>query len=280
MPDPPLGPIYDAPDLDMELLVFQRGYPPGRATLRTLRSYSANVEAGLTDRLNNEAQTRANADTALGQRIDAEASTRATSDAAEASARQTADTQEAQARAAADTTLGQRITDETIARQNADTVEAQARAAADAQEKADRQAADAAEAKARADADTAEAKARSDADTAEAAARIAGDKALQDQITALRNVVVPLVGSMVLPAGITLLVGKSTRTVAVAGLKRNDNLVVTPNAALPANISMGEAYCLTDGTLTVVLLNTALLGLNITTAQTIPLGIVALRPQT
>lgn len=265
----------------MELLVFQKGYPPGRATLRTLRSYSANVEAGLTDRLNSEAQTRANADTALGQRIDAEASTRAQVDSAEANARQAADTQEAQARAAADTTLGQRVTDEATARQNADTAEAQARAAADAQEKADRQAADSAEATARANADTAEANTRAAADTAEANARIAGDKALQDQITALKAQIVPFPGAaMVLPAGITLLVGKSTRTVAVTGLRKNDNLVVTPNAALPANISMSEAYCLTDGTLTVVLLNTALLGLSIATAQAIPLGIVALRPQT
>lgn len=265
----------------MELLVFQRGFAPGRATLRTLRSYSANVEAGLDDRLRSEAQARRDADTALGQRIEAEASTRAQADTAEANARQAADTQEAQARASADTTLSQRITDEATARQNADTAEAQARTAADAQEKADRQAADTAEAKARADADTAEANARAAADTAETTARIAGDKALQDQITALKAQIVPFPGAaMVLPAGITLLVGKSTRTVAVTGLKRNDNLVVTPNATLPANISMGEAYCLTDGTLTVVLLNTALLGLNITTAQTIPLGIVALRPQT
>lgn len=279
MPEVPLGVLYDDPDLDMEIPVFQKGKRPGRSKLRTLRRYSSDAEANLGARLDSEAQARKSADTALGQRIDAEASTRAQADTAEANARQAADTTEAQARAAADTTLGQRITDETTARQNADTAEAQTRAAADAQEKADRQAADSAEAKARADADTAEANTRAAEDTAEATARIAGDKALQDQVTALRNVVVPLTGSMTLPAGITLLVGKSTRTVAVTGLKRNDNLVVTPNAALPANISMGEAYCLTDGTLTVVLLNTALLGLNITTAQTIPLGIVALRPQ-
>ncbi len=83
---------------------------------------------------------------------------------------------------------------------------------------------------------------------------------------------------MTLPAGLSILAGKSTRTITVTGLKKNDNLVVTPNAALPANISMGEAYCATDGVLTVVLINSATLGLSITTAQTIPLGVIALRP--
>jgi len=226
-----MAPIYAMPDLKMEIAVFQKGFEPGRATLETLRMFSAQAEAGLDDRLR-----------------------------AESNARQTGDTNEAQART------------------SADTAEAQTRAAADAQEKADRQAADTAEAIARANADTAEASARATADAAEATARSNADAALQTQITALKAVVVPLLGTMTLPAGITILAGKSTRTVAVTGLKRSDNIVVTPNAALPANLSMGEAYCLTDGTLTVVLVNSAALGLSISTAQTIPLGIIALRP--
>lgn len=166
MPEVPLGVLYDDPDLDMEIPVFQKGKRPGRSKLRTLRRYSSDAEANLGARLDSEAQARRDADTALGQRIDAEATTRAQADTAEANVRQAADTQEAQARASADTTLGQHITDEATARQNADTTEAQARAAADAQEKADRQAADSAEAKARADADTAEASTRAAADTA------------------------------------------------------------------------------------------------------------------
>ncbi|MBB3997195.1 hypothetical protein [Aureimonas pseudogalii] len=255
----------------MELLVFQRGFTPGRATLRTLRSYSANVEAGLDDRLRaesnarqtgdaNEAQARTSADTA-------EAQTRAATDAQEKADRQAADTAEATARA------------------NADTAEASTRAAADTAEATARSNADAAlqtqitaEVTARQNAVSAEITARAAAVTTEAQARADADAALQTQINALKAVVVPLLGTMTLAAGITILAGKSTRTVAVTGLKRNDNLVVTPNAALPANLSMGEAYCLTDGTLTVVLVNSAALGLSIATAQTIPLGIIALRP--
>lgn len=124
----------------------------------------------------------------------------------------------------------------------------------------------------------AETAARIAADTAEAKARSDADAALSTRIAAADNRIVPFTASLVLPAGISLLSGKSTRTVAIAGLKRNDNLVVTPNAALPASVAMGEVYCLADGTLTVVLLNTAALNVSIATTQTIPLGVLALRP--
>lgn len=113
----------------------------------------------------------------------------------------------------------------------------------------------------------------------EAQTRSSADAALQSQIAALKAQVVPLTGVLALPGGLTLLAGKSTRTVTVAGLKKNDNVVVTPNAALPASLSMAEAYSLNDGVLTVVLVNSAALGLSIGAAQSIPLGIIALRPQ-
>ena len=260
MPDVPRGPEYAVADPKMRFRVWRDGMVPGSVSLEVLRQLSVSAETG------------------LGARIDAEASARQTADNSEAAARIYADMQEGQARIAADN-----------------------------QERSERQAADSAEAKTRADADTAlsqraayleaaaiaderaiaalqtgasaEAKARTEADTAETAARIAGDKALQDQVTALKNTIVPFLGAvMTLPAGLSILTGKSTRTITVTGLKKNDNLVVTPNATLPANISMGEAYCATDGVLTVVLINSATLGLSITTAQTIPLGVIALRP--
>lgn len=80
-----------------------------------------------------------------------------------------------------------------------------------------------------------------------------------------------------LPAGLSILVGKSARTITVTGLKATDGLIVTQKAALPANLSMAEAYCAADDVLTVTLLNTAVLNLTISAKTDIPLAIVALR---
>lgn len=111
----------------------------------------------------------------------------------------------------------------------------------------------------------------------EADQRKAADTGLQAQITALRNELVPFVGILTIPAGLSVAPGKSTRTVTVNGLKRNDHVLVTPNAALPATISMAEAYCAADNVLSVVLINSAAL-LSVQTAASIPVGILALRP--
>lgn len=74
----------------------------------------------LQDDLETETKNRTEADTALKGKINAEAT-----------ARETADTNEASAREAADTALGKRIDDEASARQTADNTEAEARKAGD-----------------------------------------------------------------------------------------------------------------------------------------------------
>ncbi|KQT52235.1 MULTISPECIES: hypothetical protein [unclassified Aureimonas] len=191
-----------------------------------------------------EARTRADADIALADSIGAE--TRARTDA---------DTSEAGARSAADKANGDAISAEVKARGDAITAEASARVAGD---------------KTNADALTAEAKSRSDADASEAKARGDADAAMQARI-------VTLTGALVLPAGLSIAVGKTERKVVVPGLKKGDVVAITPDKALPGGMSLGDAYCLVDGELTLATLFTALLGLSLSAATTITLSIKAIR---
>lgn len=142
---------------------------------------------------------------------------------------------------------------------------------------------------------TAEAQARvagdkvnSDAIAAEAASRAAGDKASGDAMTAeakarsdadkaTNDRLVKFTATLSLAAGLSLLVGKTPRTIPVTGLIKGDVLTVTAKTALPGNLSLGDAYCLDDGVLSLALINTGLLGLSISAKTDIPLGIVAHR---
>lgn len=125
--------------------------------------------------------------------------------------------------------------------------------------------------KARADADTAEAKARADADTAEAKARVDADVAL-----AARQTIVQ--GTLVIPAGVSLLSGKMLRTALVSGIKSGENFNLTFKAALPAGLTLGESYSIKDGEITVVLL--AISAVTISARVDCPFTVAILRPPT
>jgi hypothetical protein len=61
-----------------------------------------------------------------------------------------------------------------------------------------------------------------------------------------------LAGTLSFAAG-TIAAGIPTRTIAVAGLLPTDGIAVTPKAALPAGLVIGQAICLKAGELTLTL---------------------------
>lgn len=150
-----------------------------------------------------------------------------------------------------------------------------ANAAALAVESQARAAADAAEAKLRADEDARLVEMQADEGARLGKAMADEAKARSEADAALTARQVRLSGTLSLPASLALLAGKSVRTVTVAGLKAGDDVTVTPKAALPAGVALGEAYCLSDGVLSLALVTVTLV--TIATKTDVPLGVVALR---
>lgn len=80
------------------------------------------------------------------------------------------------------------------------------------------------------------------------------------EITGATPVTAVLIGTATVTYTATLAVGASNRNIAVplAGVKSGDILSARPTTAIPDGYNIGAAYCVTDGTLVVVISHPAL----------------------